>query len=62
MISNILTNFFNCLTIPILVLNYKFETIFAYNHDSKINNSFYTSKAIEELRNLIFALILFRLI
>ena len=38
MISNILTNFFNYLTIPILVLNYKFETIFAYNHDSKINN------------------------
>ena len=50
MISNILTNFFNCLTIPILVLNYKFETIFTYNHDSKINNSFYTSKAIEELK------------
>ena len=50
MISNILTNFFNCLAVPILVLNYKFETIFTYNHDSKIDDSFYTSKAIEELK------------
>lgn len=50
MISNILTNFFNYLAVPILVLNYKFETIFTYNHDSKVNNSFYTSKAIEKLK------------
>ena len=50
MISNILTNFFNCLAVPILVLNHKFETIFTHNHDSKINNSFYTSKAIEQLK------------
>ena len=55
MISNILTNFFNCLAVPILVLNYKFETIFTYNHDSKIDNSFYTSKAIEKLKNTIFS-------
>lgn len=55
MISNILTNFFNCLAVPVLVLNYKFETIFTYNHDSKINNSFYTSKAIEELKNFDFS-------
>lgn len=55
MISNILTNFFNCLAVPILVLNYKFETIFTYNHDSKIDNSFYTSKAIEELKKMEFS-------
>lgn len=55
MISNILTNFFNCLAIPILVLNYKFETIFTYNHDSKIDNSFYTSKAIEEVKKIEFS-------
>ena len=55
MISNILTNFFNCLAVPILVLNYKFETIFTYNHDSKIDNSFYTSKAIEKLKKSYFS-------
>lgn len=55
MISSILTNFFNYLAVPILVLNYKFETIFTYNHDSKINNSFYTSKAIEKLKKLDFS-------
>lgn len=55
MISNILTNFFNCLAVPILVLNYKFETIFTYNHDSKIDNSFYTSKTIEELKKMEFS-------
>ena len=55
MISNILTNFFNCLAVPILVLNYKFETIFAHNHDSKIDNSFYTSKAIEQIKKIDFS-------
>ena len=43
MISNILTSFFNCLSVPILVLNHKFETVFTYNHDSDINNSLYIS-------------------
>lgn len=50
MISNILTSFFNCLSVPILVLNHKFETVFTYNHDSKVNNSLYISKAIEKLK------------
>ena len=52
MISNILTSFFNCLSVPILVLNHKFETVFTYNHDSDINNSLYISKAIEKLKNI----------
>ena len=51
MISNILTNFFNSLSVPTLVLNHKFETVFTYNHDSKINDSLYIAKAIEELKN-----------
>ena len=54
MISNILTNFFNCFTVPTLLLNYNFQTIFTHNHDSKIDISFYTSKAIEIVKNLNF--------
>lgn len=56
MISNILTNFFNYLAVPILVLNYKFETIFTHNHESNIDNLFYTSKAIEEIKKSAFSL------
>lgn len=54
MISNILTNFFNCFTVPTLLLNYNFQTIFTHNQDSKIDISFYTSKAIEIVKNLNF--------
>ena len=54
MISNILTNFFNCFTVPTLLLNYNFQIIFTHNHDSKIDISFYTSKAIEIVKNLNF--------
>ena len=50
MISNIQL-VFNCLSVPILVLNHKFETVL-YNHDSDINNSLYISKAIEKLKNI----------
>lgn len=47
---SILTNFFNCFTIPTLLLNNNFQTIFAHNHDSKIDISFYTSKAIKVVK------------
>ena len=56
MISNIFTNFFNYMAVPILVLNYNFETIFTHNHDSNIDNLFYTSKAIEEIKKIDFSL------
>ena len=54
MISNILTDFFNCFSVPTLVLNNNLETIFTYKYDSNIENSFFTSKAIEKLKNLEF--------
>ena len=54
MISNILTDFFNCLSVPTLVLNNNLETVFTYKYDSNIENSFFTSKAIKKLKNLEF--------
>ena len=52
MISDVLKNFFNCFTIPILILNYKFKTIFTNNHNSEISNSLDLSNAIEKLKTL----------
>ena len=50
-ITNIFTDFFNCLTIPTLVLNDNFKTICTYKSDSSLINSFYTPKAIDKLKN-----------
>lgn len=52
MLSDVLKNFFNCFTIPILVLNYNFKTIFTNNHNSEISNSLDLSNAIEKLKTL----------
>lgn len=54
MISNILTDFFNCFSVPTLVLNNNLETVFTYKYDSNIENSFFTSTAIKKLKNLEF--------
>lgn len=53
-LTNIFTDFFNCLNIPTLVLNNDFEIISTYKSTSDFKSSFYTSKAIEELKNFDF--------
>lgn len=55
MISNILTDFFNCFSVPTLVLNNNLEAIFTYKYDSNIENSFFTSKALDKLKKLDFS-------
>lgn len=54
MISNILTEFFDCFSIPTLVLNNNLKVIFTYKYDSNIEVSFFTSKALAKLSNLEF--------
>lgn len=49
-LKNVFTDFFNCLTLPTLVLNNNFETISTYKSDSNLKSSFYTPKAINELK------------
>ena len=46
MISTIFTNFFNCLSLPTVILNNTFSTVFTYKYDSNIESSFYLSQAI----------------
>ena len=46
-LSNAFTNFFNCLNVPTIVLNNKFDVISTYKSDTNIKNSFYTPKAID---------------
>ena len=50
-LSNAFTNFFNCLNVPTIVLNNKFDVISTYKSDTNIKNSFYTPKAIDKIKN-----------
>lgn len=50
MVSTIFTDFFNCLSLPTVVLNNSFSTIFTYKYDSNIENSFYLSQAISIIK------------
>ena len=50
MISAVFNDFFNCFSMPTLILNQKMETIFTYKIDNTIKNSFYLSKALNHLK------------
>lgn len=48
---NILNDFFNCLSLPSLVLNNNFKIVHSYKYTSNLTNNFYTTKAINILKN-----------
>lgn len=50
-LSNVFTDFFNCLNTPTLVLNNKFEIISTYKSEVNLKGSFYTPKAINKIKN-----------
>lgn len=48
---NVLNDFFTCLSLPTLVLNNSFKIVHSHKYNAELKNSFYTSKAIDILKN-----------
>lgn len=48
---NVLNDFFNCLSLPTLILNNNFKIVHSYKYNFEFKNNFYTTKAIEILKN-----------
>ena len=48
---NVLNDFFTCLSLPTLVLNNSFKIVHSHKYSTELKNSFYTSRAIDILKN-----------